>query len=837
MDENIAEEPGFSLGPITVNQFGERYFFNLNRQAFDKVSARALFDTKFADTLFKEDALNIIVGTDSGLLPGYLQEKNIPKGTRYIFIEPESVLQALQSNEMLADLDERILCIDMKQWEDALLTFKVTDYFYIDAVQSFNAICAADDFINEYAELSWRLTEILSQLHWQNSAELGMEAFIMRQINNVTENRLPAKLLLNAFKGKTVVLLAGGPSLDTALEWVKRHRKQLVVFAVSRISRQLLAVELEPDFVFSVDPTELSFDISKEMLCFSDKVTFICSYHTVPTLINQWLGRVLYLGGRLPWDSVLNVANLSSAGPTVTNTALSVAHQFGFKRIILAGVDLCFTREGFTHAKGSDEDLAGPRFNLTSLQVETNAGYLAPTSCDFAHAIIALGLQAQQLTKAGCDIVNLSEAAAKVDSVRFIPLQSIQFEAEDINVSEVVSDRFVVADDVRSYYQKVAEDLKRARFQIKTIAELAKSARQINDAMYNAVGVIVSFKDKKKLDQIEKKLKRGHRHFSKLVKRFGIRSFIKLAKPFSDEEWTAEEAKQMGDVYYQAYEDGANKLLKLIDGALERVMARQQETSDSPDLALLIEQAGKDGSFGRVRLWRKLFAAIDIAPNVLERFDEFEQRFIDIIGNKNTRHFARAKKHSQLTVVRQRAGLLFKHKKLDELRDLLAALDKHEDQQAAEVYRNLINGYLAELENDHEQALLFYQQIVDAESVLLEEALGRIAAISIDHDNVKMADLSLNCLSQLNPVYLPFYAEMQRLHGDVMVAIDAYGSYISLFPQDTSMQMKLAMLYVECKIYDAAEMMLDYILQSQPEMQSARVLRQHVQSMLSAAAN
>lgn len=831
MDESNCAGETNSLGPLTVNRFGERYFFNLNRYDFEKISSRVLFDAKFADVLFKEDALNIVVGTDSGLLPRYIQEKSLPKGTRYIFVEPEVVLQELQANEMLVDLDERIVCIAMRDWDTALLTFKVTDYFYIDAVRSFNAVCAEDDFINEYAELSWHITEVLSQLHWQNSAELGMEAFIARQIQNVADNRLPAKLLENAFKGRTVVLLAGGPSLDLALPWVKSNRSYLLVFAVSRISRQLISEGIEPDFVFSVDPTELSFDISKEMLDFSERVTFICSYHTVPTLISQWLGRVFYLGARLPWDSKLNVANLSSAGPTVTNTALSVAHQLGAKRIILAGVDLCFTREGFTHAKGSDEQLAGPRFNLTSLQVETNAGYLAPTSCDFAQAIVSLGFQAQALNNLGCEIINLSAAAAKVEGIHFSPFAEIELNEAVGDVVAVISAKLADSLGESRYSQIALNELKKAQFQIKTIARLADHARQINDQMYSANGMVVDFDAKKKLDKIEKKLKREHRHFSKLVKRFGIRRFIKLAKPFSDEEWTAEEAKQLGDVYYLAYKEGANKILSLINAAIDRFMARQQEEVEAPNFALMIEQGRVDSSFGRVRLWRKKFAAAMIPSEILETFDEFEQCFIGIVNDKNTRHFARAKGHSNLVAVRQRAGLLFKHKKQDELQGLLAAVEKHTEQEAGAPYRYLINGYLAELSGDLDQALEAYQHIVDVGNVLLEEALVRIAAISIDQENESMANLSLQCLSQLNPVFLPMYAEMRRLHGDFMGAVDAFVGYVTQFPSDVSVQMKLAMLYAERKIYDGAMMMLDHVLQNQPDMESALALKKHLQEL------
>ena len=596
------------LGPITVNSFGERIFYNLNRDSFSKTSAAALYDAKFGKGLFKENALYVIVGSDSGLLPNFIQSRQLSKGTRYIFIEPDAVLQALKANQFLDDLDaQRMVCISLEAWSKAISDFKIKDYFYINAVQSFNAICAEDDHIQVYAEISWHITEVLSQLHWVNAIELGCEAFISRQISNLSEHVYPAKILEKAFLDRTVVLLAGGPSLDDVLSWVRLHRHEVVVFAVSRISRHLQQEDIEPDFVFSVDPTELSFDISKEMFNFGSRTTFVTSNHSVPTLVNQWPGHLLYLGARLPWKSALNVKNLSSPGPTVTNTALNAAYNFGFKRIILAGVDLCFTKEGFTHAKGSNEQLAGPKFNLTSLQVETNAGFLAPTSCDFAQAIVSLGAQAKVLAAKGCKLINVSAAAAKVKYIEYAPLQEIKLAVaeQQINVAELVAVKVGAYDHKADYYQKVTAELKRARYQINAVAKLAENARRINEEMYSPQGIITDYRDKRKLDQIEKSFKREYRQFSKLVKKFGIRRFIKLAKPFTDEEWTAEEAKQIGNVFYDAYQEGAAKLLELLDKSLERVVARQQELATAPDFSLLIRQFQEDKSYGRARLLRK----------------------------------------------------------------------------------------------------------------------------------------------------------------------------------------------------------------------------------------
>lgn len=831
MNENSSLIETNDIGPIKTNAFGEKYFYNLNRDSFDKISAEVQFDAKFANKLFQIDSLNIIIGTDSGLLPRYLQQKGLPKGARYIFIEPDFILEQLTNHQLLEDLDPAIACITLDGWDECVRLFKIQDYFYINSVRSLNALCAEDDNCNAYAEFSWHITEVLTQYHWNINMTLGNETFTTRQIINLADNVLPAKLLKNLFQGKTVVLLAGGPSLDEALPWVVEHRHQVIIFAVSRISRQLKQLNLEPDFVFSVDPTELSFDISKEMLTYSNRPIFIYSFHTVPTLVNQWQGTGFYLGNRVPWKSPINHPNFDGVGPTVTNTALGIAHQMGFKRIILAGVDLCFTRDGYTHANGSDEHIAGPRFNLTSLQVETNGEFMAPTSCDLVAAIDTLGAQAKTITESGCQIINPSANSAKVNHVTYLPLSEIALDDAPVDVPRLITEQIIPLTLRYDNHQATIDELKRAEFQIRAILRLAKNAITLNKGMYSPHGTIDNYKDKRELDKIEKKLNREHRQYSKLVKQFGIRSFIKIIKPFTDEDWTAEEVRDMGGAYYEAYREGAIKMLKLIEEAIERTQIRQQEASDQPDFSLLFNQWRKDRSFGRAIRWQQNHPDVEIPASVQTEFNELARLFAVVLDNKNTAHMARAKSYTSFSMLKKRAVLLFKHQKNQELQDLLSSLDKHEDQAATAPYVHLINAYLSELEGDTDAAMIAYHKIIDLEdSPLLEEALLRIAGISINTNDVNNDNtyLSLQCLSQLNPVYLPFYAEIVRLRGDTFAAIDTYNRYISRFPEDVLAQMKLATLYMENKIYDAAGLMLDYILAKSPDLKAAVDLKKQL---------
>jgi hypothetical protein len=813
-----------AAGALKTNAFGDRYLYNLSRGNFDRVSAKAIFDTEFSKSLFQEDTLNIIIGTDSGLLPKYVQQQGIPIGSRLIFIEPDSILEQLHQNQLLDDLPPEIICTSASEWEDHANTFKIREYSYINGIKSFNAICTQQAVLDDYAELSWTINETLNILHFQYNVAIGCELFIVRQLENIAENILPATLMSNAYQGKTVIILAGGPSLTTVFPWLLDNRHKLVVFSVSRISRQLIAAGIEPDFVFSVDPQDINTDVSREMLLFSDKTIFINGYHIQPALLNQWHGQSLYMGPRLPWPSDLNIDNIGATGPTVTNSALSIAHYFGFSKILLAGFDLCFTKEGISHAIGSDEQLAGPKYDLIPLQVETYSGEFRPTRQDYYVALLTLAKQAELISSKHCEIINLAPFAAKVEHITHTPISEIilpDLQADDIaSAKQRIPQLTYTA--LNKHYQAVIDELEKTNFQMKAIAKLAKKALDINQRMYNSEGRIENYKEKRELDSIEKRLNRKYKHHSKLVKQFGLRHFIKISSPHDSNDCNAEKAKKLGNIYYQAYQSGATTLSTLINTAITRTKTRQEELNEAPDFGLLLEQWNLDKSYRRAALWLKKHPSAHYSEQSASALQAMQDQFNQTLINQDTAFKANAAKHATLPSLKSKIKLLFKHKKIDDLKNLKTGFINNPNHENKEPYLLLIDAYLAELEDDLETALTHYDSIINLDqSPLLEEALLRIASISLEQHNPKNALLAMDCLTQISPVYLPYKAELARILGDFILAIDSYNAYINFFPEDILNKLKLTALYIDIKVYEAAELMLEHLLQIAPDLESA----------------
>jgi tetratricopeptide (TPR) repeat protein len=820
------DEQQQSLGPLQINAYGDKFFYNLNPETFSNISATDLFDTTFGPTLFNENTLYIFIGTDSCLLPQYIKIKGIPNGTRYIFIEPSAILEQLNAQGLLTDLDHRMACISLDDWAETIKTFKIIDFLYLNAVVVMSSLSTRSDKINAYNELQWHINETLAQIKWHHNFELGSEIFSMQQLANLADNRYPAFLLKNAFAGKTAILLAGGPSLDETLPWVQEHRANIIVFAVSRIAKRLLQVNIEPDFIVSIDPFAESFDISKDMLSFSSKPIFLYSFHTVPTLVSQWAGRAFYLGSRMPWISPLNIENIVSAGPTVTNAALNAAYHFGFKRILLAGVDLCFTAEGHTHAKGSDEWEAGPRFNLTSLEIETYTGKMAPTSHDFMAAINSLAGQAKMMSDNHCQVINVSPNAAKTKFIEHIPLSEIELSPDECDIEAIVSERM---QDEPDYFKKAIEGLKQAHYKFSAIKTITAKGRQCAERMHKDPNGSHSIKDQRTLRQIERKLNKDLEPFSTFVKTFTIRRFLQITRPFNDKEQSVEEFHKIGMQFFDSYQFGTQFLMGLIDNALEKIQARQQEEMKEPNWAFLIHQCVKEGTFGRVRRWRKTWPPEKLSDHFNSEFAILESRLVAILENKNTAHFNQAQNASQVSLIKPRADLLFKQKKLDLLSSLQLALSKRDDKEAIMPYQLLIDGYCAELRADYPQALYCYHQLVNDNMLFMDDALLRISVISLSTKDLENAYLSLYCLAQRNPLCLPLCARMQELRGDIAEAVTSYNAYIARFPEDTVVQLKLVHLFLQENIVDAAQLLLDYILEKNPSHEAAIQLKKQLQ--------
>lgn len=820
------------FGTVIVNSFGDQYSHSVNGSAFNRVGSAAFYKQHFGEALQEEDSLYIILGTDSGLLPKYLQSSGLPDGTRYIFIELPEILNQLESLPPKEGLDSRIILTTPEQWTEHAVEIEYQNYVYLDRMKFYRSIGAEDLHIEAYQETGRVLQEELEKIRWILNAEIGSSLFNQRQLENLSENRLSAKCLAGTFIGKSAVILGGGPSLDKSLPWVIEHRGDLLVIAVSRICRRLLEVDLVPDVVVSIDPNEISFDISKEMLLLWERTIFVSQHHVVSSLLGQWRGRSYFIGPRFEWPTPWNDECLTARGPTVTNTAIELVVQMGVERVFLSGVDLCFSKDGFTHAQGSNEQKAGPQLGQGQLWVETNTGDRAETTPDFHSAITIISDQASLAREKGCQLYSLSEEAAKIGGVEFCSFESVQLEPLPYPAFEMLQE-MMPEDNLQlrvEYLQGILVELNRAITIFKEIKSYAEDGLRANDNFFGHRGQAKGNpKYRKKLARIEKKLKNGYPDFVLLVKKVGIRDFLKMTHGEQDhQQWDESDIERLGRVYYESYCNSAKRLLEMVQAARERVLSRLEEERENPDFNLLIKQWEKDQQPGRALVWKTRHAGEEIPQEFIMEFKRLEKGFEKVLAETETMHMMRARAWSQLGMVCGKLKLMYRRGEQESLERMLDSLALIDGQEAKALY-HLGNGFLAELVDTVDMALEQYQLVIDLlieeqGGAALEEALLRVFVISLNQQDFENALLSANCLAGFSPAYLQYYADMLCLAGDKVGALDVYADHLEKMNSDLSVMLKMGSLYLDLNVEEGARLMFETVLEQEPSNQAAKQL-------------
>jgi hypothetical protein len=818
------------LEVFLVNDFGDRYLYSVNRSAFNRIGSDSLFASTYGEKLLEEYQLNVLVGTDSGLLPRYVAKCGVPTGSRFVFIELPEILELLGQESVLDDLPPEITVTTVEGFLKNPEELNFNNYAFLDAVRVQESMGSLDANLPEYRHLSWNLNIAINKMLHTLMVVSNSFPFIMRQLENLTENQTRfSDVLQDAFKGRTAVILAGGPSLNEALPWVRENRDRLLVIAVSRISRTLSEAGIVPHIVTSVDPFDLSFEISREMLSLAelpDPPLFIGSFHVSPLLAGQWAAKALYTGIVLPWSSPLNAERLGYNGPTVSNFALSLGMHMGCGTIVLAGVNLCYAADGRTHAAGSNESKVGPDLGQLSTRVETYEGGHAETNQGFAAALSTLQRQAQELAARGINIYNCSLNAAKVPDIEYKPLEQIELSACEVTPSDVINRR--VPESTRktrlAHYRRVKKEISNARNKFQEILNLANEALRCSDGLFGRNGMQRDFRHKIRMDKIERRLDRSLRRFSVLVKQFGRRRFLLSLKHTIVEEMTDEQMETATREYYETYVEGTEFLINCIDKVLQRIESRIEEEQESPDLEKLSAQWENDRQCGRVHILRRR------NPEKMQRLTKreadtvkrLEQEFTRVMTEDRTSHVVHIEQNHDLKHTRSKALLLFKRKEITDLEAMVQGLVGHPDQEKAAPYLHFVNGLIDELNGRPAEAIDNYQMLfTDPPHYLTEDALLQVVHISLALQDAGSALLAVECLLAISPTYLTAYAELLKAVGRFEDAFQAYNRYVGLAPNDLGALISLGMLCKEAGLTDAAQELFNRVLEKDPQNRAA----------------
>jgi tetratricopeptide (TPR) repeat protein len=430
-----------------------------------------------------------------------------------------------------------------------------------------------------------------------------------------------------------------------------------------------------------------------------------------------------------------------------------------------------------------------------------------------------MGARARQK---GCRTINPSPTAAVIPHVEHLALEDLVLAP----LAEPAWARIAKALPAEngqtrvSYYKKALEKLETAEKNIRAIQKLARKGLHCNDGLFGRNGMRRDFKYKIRMDKVEKSLHASHlAPFVALVKSAGLSHFVRIARPNTAQEWSDDQVEETGRLYYQAFIDSADSLLDILTVAGRRLQLRLQEENPGTDPNLLFDAWQKDAEPGRALLWdrRQGEAANNRPTPVQQRFEAVTALFAETLLQTPDNFVKAAKASADPKLARLRLRSLFKNRDAATLSGLLQGMLAQQDGDMEPIV-HLAGGYLAELGQDFSLALNEYQQVLEIDSSLVQEdALQRIASLSLQLQDHPNAFLALECLTAFSPMYLPQYAHLAGLMGQTRTALDAYAGYLELFPDDPVALARVGKLYHQAGENAFAATIFRHLLQIDPD--------------------
>ncbi len=228
-----------------------------------------------------------------------------------------------------------------------------------------------------------------------------------------------------------IVAVGAGPSLSDDIDWLKRNRDRVIVFAVHSAIRALHSHGIEADYQFSLD-LEVNEE-SLQGLQLNPNVPMVADCKCIPEFLSQFRCALMVPSAGNPYPVRLSTM-IPGFPPTTGNLMLSVAVFCQPAELYLLGMDLGYRNKKETHVAGSYYDhVEGMHESIVS----GSENLTVPANFPEREPVFTRGyfnearLQAENalaLLPEGCRAYNLSDGAAIVGAP---PWHSAEIELSD----------------------------------------------------------------------------------------------------------------------------------------------------------------------------------------------------------------------------------------------------------------------------------------------------------------------------------------------------------------------------------------------------------------------
>ena len=462
---------------------------------------------RIINTNYKKHQIHILFGYGLGYLADAFLQLQVKE--KMIIIDPliESGLLELDSRH---SSPEQIIYWDKTKINSLAYTIS-TIANGLDS--KINIICTPNYdklFINEYYDLLKYIREFQNKtLVNRNTvvffAEQWQKNFSKNLLEIVKDETLSD--LHNKFN-YPVIVASGGPSLTKQLPLLKEIQEHVIIIAAGSTINSLLAAEIEPDFVVSIDGGEPNYNHFKELNLKKARLIYAIFNH--PGIRNTFDKRAFVFAetSQLPITKYLYRnfdvdLPLVTGGGTVAHFSLSIAQLFGAKAIAMIGQDLAYTNN-LTHAANNKYAKSVDKTNTELIEVECYYGGKILTS----RSLLSMKVTFEEMAKfnlSNIPIYNCTEGGLKlagyeqtafqdfikqyVDFKWYKDLSEIDKERDckksDVEIIEILQKEIKVLVDLEVILTDalylLTKNKSRTHFDLKVLKRLNKIDKQIEE--------------------------------------------------------------------------------------------------------------------------------------------------------------------------------------------------------------------------------------------------------------------------------------------------------------------------------------------------------------------
>ncbi len=152
-------------------------------------------------------------------------------------------------------------------------------------------------------------------------------------------------------QGKTAVIVGAGPSVKEQLEWMKRHQDDFFWIVADTMLKPLHRAGVVPDLVCSLERAPEIVELLDAGEA-TRAPTLAASALLDPRCFEVYQGpsRLFFQG--IDFEDFLPFKRSKiSTGHSCIGVAMAMASLFGFQKVLLMGIDLCWSPEGDSHMR------------------------------------------------------------------------------------------------------------------------------------------------------------------------------------------------------------------------------------------------------------------------------------------------------------------------------------------------------------------------------------------------------------------------------------------------------------------------------------------------------